>query len=482
MRFPLKRKITVLIVTVIVFIGAITIFTCCAIMNSVITDHYSEYSINLSRTVAATVDTQLVRSVRDKVLEIYNKTQDRVSSDEWGTPEFEAYVARFADIEKSSGFIALRDQLRKIQDVNNVNSIYLIYSDPVSEASIYIADAAYDDNCPPGCFDHYFDDDYELAKDPDKGIAPVVTNIEAYGWIVTTGMPVYDNGELIAYAGVDISMNDIATQQWKLILIVSGVIVVLSAVFSLIGVYIVNMFLIKPIKTLTETSVQYYSSESAVVRHRFSELNIHTGDEIETLAEAMAKMEDDIDVHIANLLETTKELATANTRVDKLRLIASRDALTNVQNKRAYDLKAEQLDEEIENGSAAFGVVMIDLNDLKKTNDTYGHEKGDISIKTLCRILSMVFENSSVYRVGGDEFTVILEGQDYEQVNMRLRSLREKLIALSSNKDLEPWERINAAVGFADFDPNSDPDVETVFQRADHMMYEDKHHTKNSEE
>ena len=480
MRFPLKRKITVLIVAVVISIGAITILTCCSIMYNVIRDHYTDYSIDLSNTVAATVDAELTRSVRDEILEIYNKTDDRVSSEEWGTPEFDAYVARFAHIEKSADFIKLKEQLRRIQDVNHVDSIYLIYSDPVSEASIYIADASYEENCPPGCFDPYFDDDYELAKDPDKGIAPVVTNIEAYGWIVTTGMPVYDNGEIVAYAGVDISMSEITTQQWKLILIVSGVILVLSVVFSLIGVYIVNMFLIKPIKTLTETSVQYYSSDSAVVRHRFSELNIHTGDEIEALAEAMAKMEDDIDVHIANLLETTKELATANTRVDKLRVIANRDALTNVQNKRAYDLKAEQLDEQIKNGKAAFGIVMIDLNDLKKTNDTFGHEKGDISIKTLCRILIRIFENSPIYRIGGDEFTVILEGQDYEQVNKLLRSLRERLITLSSNEDLEPWERISAAVGFADFDPNSDPDVEAVFQHADQMMYEDKQLIKSS--
>ena len=475
MRFPLKRKITVLIVTVIVLIGAITILTCSTILHNTIEKHYTDYAVDLSRTVAVTVDPQLTRSVRDDVLEIYNKTGNRVSSEEWGTPAFDEYIALYSDIEKSSDFITLKSQLRGIQDVNHVDSVYLIYSDPVSEASIYIADAAHEENCPPGCFDPYFEDDYKLAENPDQGIAPVVTDTGAYGWIVTTGTPVYDDsGKIVAYANVDISMTDIATQQWRLILIVSGVILILSIVFSLIGVNIVNQFLIKPIKKLTETSAKYYSADSAVVRHRFSELDIHTGDEIEMLADAMAKMEDDLDIHINNLLATTQELASANTRADQLDEIASRDALTNVHNKRAYDLKADQLNDAIKNGSTSFGVVMIDLNDLKKANDTFGHEKGDISIKTLCKILCVVFDPTPVYRVGGDEFTVILEGQAHEQANSLLRSLKEKLTAICENDELEPWERITAAVGYADFDPDSDPDVDSVFQRADQLMYENK--------
>ena len=479
MRFPLKRKITVLIVTVIVSISIITILTCTGILNNTITKHYTEYSTDLAKTVAVTVDAERTRTVRDRIMEIYRNTDNKVSSEEWGTPEFDAYIARYADIEKSADFIALRDQLREIQDVNHVDSVYLIFSDPVSKASVYIADAAHEDCCPPGCFDPFFEDDYALADDPDKGIAPIVTNIEAYGWIVTTGMPVYDHsGALIAYANVDISMSDIAWLQWKLILIVAGVILISCVVFSLIGVHIVNQFLVQPIKMLTETSMQYYNVDSAVVRHRFSELDIHTGDEIEALAEAMAKMEDDLDIHINNLLATTKKLATANTRADPLSEIANMDALTSVQNKRAYDLKTEQLNEEIKNGSAAFGIVMIDMNDLKKTNDTFGHEKGDASIITLCRILCSVFKNSPIYRIGGDEFAVILEGRKREHAGALLRSLNGKLTALNNDGELEEWERISAAVGYADFDPDTDPDVESVFQRADQIMYENKQFIK----
>ena len=479
MRFPLKRKFTLLIVIVIVSISAATILTCANLLNNTITKHYTDYSIDLAKTVAVTVDAERTREVRDKILEIYRNTDNRVSSDKWGTPEFDDYIARYSEIEKSADFILLKAQLRKIQDVNHVDSVYLIYSDQVSEASIYVADAAHQDSCPPGCFDPYFEDDYALADDPDKGIAPVVTNTGAYGWIVTTGMPVYDNsGDLVAYANVDISMSDIITQQWKLILIMVGLILVFSVVFSLIGIYLVNRFIINPIKKLTEISQQYYSADSAVIRHRFSELDIHTGDEIEALAEAMAKMEDDIDVHINNLITTTRELASANTRADKLNMIASLDALTSVQNKRAYYLKTDQLDEDIKNGTASFGIIVIDMNDLKRINDTYGHEKGDISIKTLSMILNKIFKHSSIFRIGGDEFAIILEGNYHTHAQGLLRTLDEKLNAVNSKEDLEPWERISAAVGYADYDAENDPDVDTVFKRADQSMYENKQFIK----
>ena len=479
MRFPLKRKFALLLIAVIISISAITIAICGNILHNVISKHYTDYSVDLANTVAVTVDSELVRTVRDRVMEVYRDTDDRVSSEDWGTPEFDAYIARFDDIEKSADFTALRDQLREIQDVNHVDSVYLIYSDRASEASVYIADASYEENCPPGCFDPFFEDDYELANAPEKGIAPVVTNMEAYGWIVTTGMPVYDNGEIVAYANVDISMDDISTQQWKLILIVTGIILVLSAVFSLIGVRLVNRFIIKPIKKLTEISEQYYNTDSAVVRHRFSELDIHTGDEIEALAEAMAKMEDDIDVYINNLIATTRELDSANTRADRLNMIASLDALTSVQNKRAYYQKADQLNEQIKKGVAVFGIAVLDLNDLKKINDTYGHEKGDISIKTLCMILNRVFRRSSIYRIGGDEFAIILEGEDYKHARDLLQSLEDKLNAVNSKEDSEPWERISAAVGYAEYDPDCDPDVDAVFQRADWIMYKNKESIKN---
>ena len=73
------------------------------------------------------------------------------------------------------------------------------------------------------------------------------------------------------------------------------------------------------------------------------------------------------------------------------------------------------------------GVMMFDLNNLKKINDTYGHEEGDLFIQTFASYLTRILtENSFLARFGGDEFVIIqreTSWSELEQMNMRLQSL-----------------------------------------------------------
>ena len=78
------------------------------------------------------------------------------------------------------------------------------------------------------------------------------------------------------------------------------------------------------------------------------------------------------------------------------------DALTGIRNKMAYDYEVEKLEKDLADGFNEFGLAMVDLNFLKKSNDTYGHEKGNISIRRLCMLVCEVFEHSPVFRIGGN--------------------------------------------------------------------------------
>ncbi|MCR5456935.1 MAG: GGDEF domain-containing protein [Clostridiales bacterium] len=118
------------------------------------------------------------------------------------------------------------------------------------------------------------------------------------------------------------------------------------------------------------------------------------------------------------------------------------------------------------------------MNDLKGINDNYGHEKGDISIQTVCNIACQVFNPMSVYRVGGDEFIVILEDGEFENREELVTKVKELFKQNESNDSLSPWERVSAAVGYAVYDPNSDEHVAGVMQRADAEMYENKKEMK----
>ena len=158
--------------------------------------------------------------MKDEVMAIFHATDEKVSSDAWGTPEFDAYIALYSHLEQSEEFAFLRRQLRAVQDVNDVDCVYLSTLDIPTESFIYLVDAAYEEECPPGCIDPLYEENRELLNDPSIGFLPYITNTEPYGWLVTAGVPVYGaDGDIICYAMVDVSMDYIRAQQTRFTLI-----------------------------------------------------------------------------------------------------------------------------------------------------------------------------------------------------------------------------------------------------------------------
>ncbi len=149
--------------------------------------------------------------------------------------------------------------------------------------------------------------------------------------------------------------------------------------------------------------------------------------------------------------------------------MASRDALTGVKNKRSYAQTEIQIDNSISSGDKPeFSVVVCDLNCLKQTNDKYGHNAGDEFIRESCKIICDVFSHSPVFRVGGDEFAVILRDSDYERRYELLINL-DKILSENKRDGIKP-----IAVGMSDYYADKDIRVQDVFERADAQMYKDK--------
>ena len=105
----------------------------------------------------------------------------------------------------------------------------------------------------------------------------------------------------------------------------------------------------------------------------------------------------DIDAQIRQEEETERRLAQAQTQ-------ANTDALTGVKNKHAYLEAEERLNALIEKRQAPpFAIAVMDVNDLKRVNDTDGHQAGDDYLRSACKIICEAFEHSPVFRVGGDQ-------------------------------------------------------------------------------
>ena len=113
------------------------------------------------------------------------------------------------------------------------------------------------------------------------------------------------------------------------------------------------------------------------------------------------------------------------------------------------------------------------MNNLKHVNDEHGHKSGDMYIIGCCRMVCEAFKHSPVYRIGGDEFVVILQGADYRNRKQICDRLKEDFEKIFNRSGAEPWQRYSAAVGMAE-NASDDITVELVFKRADKAMYENK--------
>ena len=201
-------------------------------------------------------------------------------------------------------------------------------------------------------------------------------------------------------------------------------------------------------------------------------------DELDSLGGQFAGMITDLTSHIDNLIKTSNELRNSQMRAEEMTELANKDALTGIRNKNAYDNEIQKLQLALNNGETAFGLGMVDLNFLKSINDNYGHEKGNVAIKLLCRIVCTTFDHSPVFRIGGDEFVIVLKNADFRIRDELVKKFEDQLNEIANDESRDPWERVSAAIGIAVYDPEKDKDVQSVFRRADEAMYARKKEMK----
>lgn len=162
--------------------------------------------------------------------------------------------------------------------------------------------------------------------------------------------------------------------------------------------------------------------------------------------------------------------------IEKVQAMAYQDPLTGVKSKQSYAEQEKKMNRMIADGSLReFAVVACDLNNLKITNDTKGHKAGDELLQSASRLICEYFDHSPVFRTGGDEFEVILEGKDYENRHMILSSV---------NKTVEQnliEGKVVVALGMSDYIPGEDKTLQDVFMRADEIMYRRKKDLKRME-
>ena len=177
---------------------------------------------------------------------------------------------------------------------------------------------------------------------------------------------------------------------------------------------------------------------------------------------------------IVGVENITEEIRKEEEQLQALRSaneLARRDELTGAKNKNAYKELEENVQKNINDGINyfPFAIVVCDLNNLKKINDTLGHKAGDEYIQASAHLIFDTFSHSPVFRIGGDEFVVFLTERDYIDRDTLFDEFRNQI--LENKKD---GNKPVIATGIAIYDPKKDKKVTDVFERADNMMYQNK--------
>jgi diguanylate cyclase (GGDEF)-like protein len=171
--------------------------------------------------------------------------------------------------------------------------------------------------------------------------------------------------------------------------------------------------------------------------------------------------------HIRETLELTSffiasEIAN-NQFIDQLKMLNRTDLLTGVLNRNAMNARVSELSEAPCDSPCRMGVVFADMNGLKQINDLQGHSAGDLMLKNAAMILQSTFVGDEIYRAGGDEFMILLQETDPEDMRQRIAEIKKKSVL---------FDNVSFAAGCSPL--NSRREIRKALAEADADMYWDK--------
>lgn len=186
------------------------------------------------------------------------------------------------------------------------------------------------------------------------------------------------------------------------------------------------------------------------------------------------RSKDEIGVLANSFKETVKSL---NGYIECINKQAFTDAATGVGNKAAYADMVRKTEIVMKHNDAGFAVGVMDINYLKYYNDKLGHEYGDMLISDAANLIKKVFGQYNIFRIGGDEFAVIIQNPESGLCDKLKQAFKDELENFNNNSTAYELG-LHIAIGMTEYEPHQDRVYMTVFNRADREMYIDKQEIK----
>lgn len=336
-RFPLKTKLLVYMLVLMVIIGGASIAFGYRIFKSTFEIEYMEATWNLANAEAVLVNDQKTREKLDELLDVYAGLSEKEREE----GRFGKYTALYEPCMDES-FQDIRKKLRTMQKKSDSQNAYIAAIDPGNNRMINLIDS--DPNpktfYPPGRWDPYDPEEIDMLI---NGILPdpageaereyrmqVILDTDwesklqpgeergAWEPRYTAGSTLYERDGYVVMAMMDNKVSAVAKDTRVYLIWYVAVLVIIS----IAGAVIVRIFLrrgvINPINRLTKAAQSYSESRQSPgsdLKH-FAGVEIHTGDEIENLSEIMKNMESDMEKYERNLTRATAEKERINTELN----------------------------------------------------------------------------------------------------------------------------------------------------------------------
>lgn len=161
-----------------------------------------------------------------------------------------------------------------------------------------------------------------------------------------------------------------------------------------------------------------------------------------------------------------RDIGERQRKQKEIEFLSFHDLLTGVYNRRYFDLKCREF---VEEGDYPLTIIVADVNALKLTNDAFGHVTGDKLIRSFAHVLkSVAKEQEYIFRIGGDEFVLLLPFKEYHQGMDVIEAMKSTL-----SRTFVGSIPLSAAFGCYTCE-NSEMQIEEAFRQADEAMYKNK--------
>lgn len=306
-RYSLKRRVLRATIQTSVILALVALLIGSALYTSQVVSKKISEAFNLSRNAASILPkVEDIGPYAEEVMSVYRSLseEERMKT---GTAE---YREHFRSLLDSGTYQITVSLLGDFLNASEVYDIYLAVYDPETNAIVYLADPDGQSPLLPGEWEYTSPRGIaKFLKWNGEGMLYDIDRTEKYGWLCTSGVPIYESTKVEAFILSDVTLMDAAKSIVSFILQLTLSVAAATVLIAIGAAKHLEKTLVKPVDSISEAAMRYVEDKKAgnEAPNHFESLNIRTGDEIERLALVMTDMERELSHHEKELTAVTAE-------------------------------------------------------------------------------------------------------------------------------------------------------------------------------